>query len=226
VDGPTVSEGRHSAFLDMLAALHERHLVGVPDRTELWLIRHADAYAGLEQLEDGLLNPPLSSEGEAQAALLTARLAAVHFDEVWASDLRRAIATAHAVAVGRGLEVQIDQRLREVRTYWDEGRVDSLGDPREYPFPEPMEEVAARMRAVLDSIVQRLERYRSQPRRALVASHNAAISILLHRLLGLEWAQLRVMPQFTSLSVIAVKDGRYVVQSIADATHLSGMSLD
>ncbi len=221
-----MADARHSAFLDMLAALHERHLVGVPDLTELWLVRHADAYVGLEQLNDGLLNPPLSVEGEAQAALLTARLASVHFDEIWASDLRRAAATAHAVAVGRGLEVQTDERLREVRTYWDEGRIEALGDPQEYPFPEPMAQVAARMREALDGIVKRLEAYDSQPRRALVASHNAAISLFLHSLLGLEWPQLRVMPQFTSLSVVAAKDGRYVVQSIADATHLSGMPLD
>ena len=51
----------------MLDELHARHLVGVADVREVWLIRHADAYVGLESLNEGVLDPPLSSVGLDQA---------------------------------------------------------------------------------------------------------------------------------------------------------------
>ena len=54
-----------------------------------------------------------------------------------------------------------------------------------------------------------------------MVSHNAAIGIYVSSLLGLSWGQLRVMPQFTSVTVLAVKDEQIVVRSIADATHLT-----
>jgi probable phosphoglycerate mutase len=55
----------------------------------------------------------------------------------------------------------------------------------------------------------------------VVVTHNAAIAMYLGSLMGLTWGQLRVMPQFTSVSVIAVKGEQVVVRSIADATHLA-----
>src|SRR5438309_529221 len=109
----------------MLDELHTRHLVGVEGVREVWLIRHADAYVGMEALAEGRLDPPLSERGHEQAARLAARLASVPLDAVWASDLRRARETAEAIVRERpALEVRVDPRLREVRTYWDLGQVE------------------------------------------------------------------------------------------------------
>src|SRR2546423_3564118 len=92
------SEERHATFLRMLDDLHARHLVGVADVREVWLIRHADAYLGLESLNEGVLDPPLSVLGLDQAARLARRLSEVPLGAVWSSGLRRAIETAEAVA--------------------------------------------------------------------------------------------------------------------------------
>src|SRR5207253_8848955 len=89
---------RHAAFLKMIEELHARHLIDVEGVVEVWLIRHADAYAGLEALSDGRVDPPLSSRGREQARLLAGRLAPVRLDAVWARDLRRARETAEEIA--------------------------------------------------------------------------------------------------------------------------------
>src|SRR5690348_16730293 len=105
----------------MIDDLHARHLVGVDGVRGVWLIRHADAYGGLRALAGGPADPPLPERGREQAGRLSARLAPVELHAVWTSDLRRARETAEAVAGGRPLEVRADERLREVRTYWDDG---------------------------------------------------------------------------------------------------------
>ena len=216
-----MTEQRHAAFLKMIDELHARHLVGVEDVREVWLIRHADAYAGLEALAEGRIDPPLSERGRAQAARLAARLTPIPLNAVWSSDLRRARETAEVVAAAKGLQVGVDARLREVRTSWDEGRSADLNEPGVYPFPEPQEEVAARMKAAVAAVVGGLDGAGAPVPRAAVVSHNAAIAIYVSSVLGLTWGQLRLMPQFTSVTVLAVKGEQVVVQSIGDVTHLA-----
>jgi probable phosphoglycerate mutase len=203
----------------MLDDLHARHLVGLAGVREVWLIRHADAYAGLEGLNEGVLDPPLSPVGLDQAARLARRLAEVPLGSVWSSRLRRARETAEAVARAHGLEVREDDRLREVRTDWDEGRSGSLKEPGVYPFVEPEPEVVERMSAVVEDVVAGLPA--TGPLRSAVVTHNAAIALYVSSVLGLRWGQLRIMPQYTSVTVLAVKDAQVVVHSLADATHLA-----
>ena len=210
---------RHATFLKMLDDLHARHLVGVADVREVWLIRHADAYVGLESLNEGVLDPPLSALGLEQAARLARRLSDVPLGAVWSSRLRRAAETADAVARPHGLEVRHDERLREVRTDWDEGRSGSLKEPGVYPFLEPESEVVERMSSVVADVVATLTP--ADPPRAAMVTHNAAIALYVASVLGLSWGQLRIMPQYTSVTVLAVKDGKVVVHSVADATHLA-----
>jgi broad specificity phosphatase PhoE len=214
-------DDRTAGFLKMIDDLHTRHLVGVADVREVWLIRHADAYGDLESLAAGTVDPPLSARGRRQAELLAARLAAVPLHAVWSSELRRAVETAEAVAHEHGLAVRVDGRLREVRTYWDEERRPERLEPGSYPFPEPEAEVVARVTSVLADVVAGLADVDVPVPRAAVVTHNGAIAMYLLSVLGLRWGQLRVLPQFTSVSVVAFKDDQVVVQSIADATHLS-----
>jgi probable phosphoglycerate mutase len=212
---------RTAGFLQMIDELHARHLVGVDDVRQVWLIRHADAYGGLESLAEGTIDPPLSERGREQARLVAARLAPVPLHAIWSSPLRRALETAGAVACGRPLAVRADPRLREVRTHWDEGREPERLPLGAYPFPEPEAEVVERMRAVVADVVAGLAGVSAPTPRAAVVTHNAAIAIFVSSVLGLTWGQLRVMPQFTSVSVIAIKGEQVVVQSIGDATHLA-----
>lgn len=217
-----MAEDRRTAgFLKMIDELNARHLVGVADVREVWLIRHADAYRGLETLAEGVIDPPLSERGREQAERLAGRLASVPIHAVWSSELRRARETAQAIAAGRQLAVRTDPRLREVRTHWDDSREPERLPPGSYPFPEAEAEVTERMRAVVADVVAELAGIQAPTPRAAVVTHNAAIAVYLSSVMGLRWGQLRMMPQFTSVSVVAVKDDQVVIHSIADATHLS-----
>lgn len=216
------SPDRSAAFLRMLEQLHERHLVGVEGVRELWLVRHADAYTGMERMGPGVVDPPLTPLGQEQAARLGQRLAYVPIDAVWASDLRRAVETAEPVARTHGLAVQTDARLREVRTHWDEGGQARLNPPGEYPFPESEQEVFERIGAALRDIAGGTP----EGGRAVAVTHNAAIGIYVSNVLGLGWGKLPVMPMYTSVTVLAVKDDRVVVRSLADATHLLEVNPD
>jgi len=205
----------------MIRELDDRHLVGTAGVREVWLIRHADAYGGLQSLAEGTVDPPLSPRGRDQAQRLADRLARVPLHALLASDLRRARETAEALARERPLEVRIDARLREVRTFWDEGREREPLPPGTYPFPEPEAEVVERMRAAVADVAGALNGVGSPVPRAAVVTHNGTIAMYLAALLGLGWGQLRLLPLFTSVSVVAVRGDRAVVRSIGDVTHLA-----
>jgi probable phosphoglycerate mutase len=207
---------RSLAFLRMLEQLHERHLIGVEGVREVWLVRHADAYTGMEPLGEGLVDPRLTPLGREQAARLSRRLAEIPIDAVWASDLRRAVETAELVASGRGLSVRTDARLREVRTEWDEGGSAQLNPQGGYPFPESEQDVYGRVSAAVGDIVLDLP----ENGRAIAITHNAAIGVYVSNVLGLGWGKLPVMPTYTSITIFAIKGERIVLRSLADATHL------
>ena len=80
------------------------------------------------------------------------------------------------------------------------------------------------MSSVIEDVVADLAL--TGPRRAAVVTHNAAIALYVSSLLGLRWGQLRIMPQYTSVTVLAAKDGQVVVHSLADATHLAAHPAD
>ena len=207
-----------SAFLRALSRLHERFLVGVEDVTEVWLVRHGDAYAELVSLDDSNIDPPLSPKGRHEAERLGMRLADARISAIWASTILRAQETAEIAGARSGLTVQTDDRLREAKTHWEE--VDEAHPPPSgyIPFVEPIDEVVARMDAAIKTIAVTA----GPGARVAAVSHAGAISFYLAHLLQLDSGPLRVLPQFTSVSVVLIKDDQIVVQSIGDVAHLAG----
>lgn len=79
----------------------------------LFLIRHGQVSSNREMRYVGSRDEPLTDLGRDQARAVGEALAHLPIETVVSSPLRRARATARQVAAGRGLEVQIDDRLRE-----------------------------------------------------------------------------------------------------------------
>jgi probable phosphoglycerate mutase len=77
---------------------------------ELWLVRHGETDWNLRQLLQGWVNIPLNDTGRSQARHLADQLRGRIFDDVWSSDLDRAVETAR-LAYG---EPQQDVALREL----------------------------------------------------------------------------------------------------------------
>jgi phosphoserine phosphatase len=82
--------------------------------TTVYLARHGESDWNVERRWQGHADRPLTERGRAQAEALAEKLAGVHLDAVYASDLRRAWETAQVVAAPRGLEVVRLPELREV----------------------------------------------------------------------------------------------------------------
>ena len=220
-----------------MGRLHERFLVEVPGVTEVWLVRHGDAYGEMVSGDDpavadteepfenqsGRIDPPLSPQGRDQAALLGRRLAASGVGSVWSSNLLRAVETASIAAAQGGLLTDADDRLREVTTHWDADGVRSETPETPYiPFVEPLDEVVARM----DAVVRDIAESAGPGGRVAAVSHAGAISMYLAHVLKLDSGPLRMLPQFTSVSVLRLKEERVVVQSIGDVGHLVRESFD
>jgi len=81
--------------------------------TTILLIRHGETAWNAERRLQGHLDIPLNAEGERQAGLLAAALAAEPLDLLVSSDLMRARQTAQAIADLRGIPLHIEAGLRE-----------------------------------------------------------------------------------------------------------------
>ncbi|TME79126.1 MAG: histidine phosphatase family protein [Chloroflexi bacterium] len=81
-----------------MRSLEQSYLVGVEGVTEVWLVRHADVYDGLDDVHD----PPLSPRGREQAGRLAQRMRALPVAAVYASPARRAQETARHLAHDEG----------------------------------------------------------------------------------------------------------------------------
>jgi probable phosphoglycerate mutase len=82
-------------------------------KANIVLIRHGETAWNAERRLQGHIDIALNAEGQRQADALGAALAGEHVDAIVASDLRRALQTAQAVAAGRNLPVRQDPALRE-----------------------------------------------------------------------------------------------------------------
>src|SRR3954453_8294398 len=82
--------------------------------SQLLLVRHGATAFNQERRWQGQHDSPLSAAGRAEARALAARVAAVHPEAIYSSDLPRARETAAAIAQLTGLEPAFDPRWREV----------------------------------------------------------------------------------------------------------------
>ncbi len=77
------------------------------------MVRHGETAWNAEGRVQGQLDIPLSEVGQAQARAVAAALEGERFDAIYASDLVRVRQTAEPAARRFGLEVRLDERLRE-----------------------------------------------------------------------------------------------------------------
>ena len=74
----------------------------------------------------------------------------------------------------------------------------------------------------MDAAIRGSRRSAAAGSRVAAVSHAGAITFYLTHLLKLDSGPLRVLPRFTSVTVLLIKDDRIVVQSIGDVAHLAG----
>ena len=179
--------------------LEAAFLIGVEGTTEIWLVRHGDCYEGMEEGPD----PALSPRGREQAARLARRIRQAHPAAIYTSPALRARQTAGAMTE----HAHVDARLIEM-TF-------ELGDDGMIVFTEKPEDVVARMSAAIDEIADR-----HPGERVVVVGHAGAILNYLCDVMRLEPGSLRLLPYYTSVSVVRALGDRRMVASVADTAHL------
>ena len=182
-----------------MRSLEAAFLIGVEGVTEIWLIRHGDCYEGMAEGID----PPLSPTGRRQAEQLAGRVRKVGATAIYSSPHRRAVETARII----GEEVREDPRLVEIEL--------ELAEDGSLDFKESATSVVERMRSAIDDIVA------AHPgEHVVVVTHGVALMAYISDVLRLEPGQMRLLPYFTSVSVVRALGDLRMIGSIADTAHL------
>ncbi len=182
-----------------MRSLEAAFLIGVEGVTEIWLVRHGDCYEGMADGGD----PPLSPLGRQQAARLADRVRPMKPAAVYSSPYRRAVETARAMTD----DVRVDPRLVEMAL--------DLSDDGQLDFKESPADVIERMRAAIDDFAQA-----HSGQRVIVVGHGAAIVTYVTDVLRLEPGQLRLLPYYTSVSIVRALGDRRMVGGFGDVAHL------
>ena len=182
-----------------MKSLESAFLIGVEGATEIWLVRHGDCY---EDMVDGP-DPALSATGRRQAQLLAARVKRLDFAAVYASPARRALETAHAIDPNP----RVDERLMETSF--------ELSDENQIVFTETPQDVVNRMRALIEEITGT-----HANERVIVICHAGVIVNYLADVLHLDPGGLRLLPYYTSVSIVRALGDRRMVASLGDTAHL------
>ena len=200
----------------------------------VWLARHGETEANRGGLYCGHSETKLTVRGEAQAAALGRRLAAVKVTGVATSDLGRAVATAGIALAGKGLAPYVDPDLRELHYGQWEMKKDAeirRDDPAQHklmrdedpawqpPGGEDLGQVRTRMADAFRRLVSR-----TPSGDVLVVSHGTALSCLFAELLGMPTDHaLRMAPANCGLSRLDVAGGRVYLALFNDVSHLDGI---
>jgi probable phosphoglycerate mutase len=199
----------------------------------MYLLRHGETPFSVERRFSGLGDPELTPNGVAQAEAAAAKLAKESYglQVIVSSPLRRARATAEAVATRTGLDVVVEEGLREtdfgdweghtfteIQRRWPDELATWLADPSAAPpGGESFGVAARRVEAARDLLIERYE-----GKTILVVSHVTPIKMLVRFALLAPLAALyRMHLDLSALSLIEYyADGPAVVKTFNDTSHL------
>ena len=186
-------------------------------KVRIYLARHGETALNAAGVLRGRLDPELNMAGLQEAEALGKVLAHEDVQLIVASPLRRAVATARAVAVRAGLEVELDPRFidrdygpwaghsrEEVNQQW--GSVDNA------PDVEGVTQVKVRAMEAMEQTARRIDSGAA----AVIVSHDAIIQILLVSIAP-ELDRIAPLPQETGSYNVLERDAQgWTVLSIAN----------
>ena len=193
---------------------------------EIVLVRH-----GLPlrvELETGIADPELASEGHEQAAKMAAYLGVEDIEAVYVSPLRRAVETARPLCKLLGLEAVVSEGVAEFdrnsREYVPVEELRATNDPRWEKLlrgewdgvDEDPSLFKARVVATVEDMIAR-----HPGGRVVVVCHGGVINQYLAHVLGIETHIGFFYPKYTSIHrVMAARSGQRSIVSINEASHL------
>lgn len=82
--------------------------------TRVYIVRHCEAQGNKDGRFQGKIDSGISENGIAQLKLLEEKFKNIHLDAIYSSPLKRAVFTADAVNKYHGLEIRLNNELREI----------------------------------------------------------------------------------------------------------------
>ncbi len=199
----------------------------------LYLLRHAQSEYNEKGIFQGRLDSDLTPLGFVQARLVAQELSDKGIQIIYSSPQRRAYKTALTVADVLGLEVIVDERIREMsfgeyegRHFWtlmeEEGELLRawLSNPVENPLPtqEDMESFRNRVESFLRDILQ--ERHTS----ILIVAHGGTLHALICLSLGLGLENLwNIHMDNTGITHLKYNAGRFELKHLNRLCHMKGL---
>ncbi len=201
--------------------------------TKIILIRHGESEYNLIRRYTGQSDIDLTDKGRLQAKITGEYILANYkIDEIWSSDLRRAIDTARPIADALGLEIKTDERLREIYAGDWQGMLFAEVEEKfsaEYayykanrktsrtPNGEGMCDVRVRVEEVVREIAET-----SDGKCVLISTHNGPLMALASMMTGTELEKLSSLPN-NSITELEYENGNFNIIKLGYAEHLKGL---
>jgi len=199
--------------------------------SRLLLVRHGITEHNSNNRFAGYSDIELSDEGYRQVRKLADRLAGEKIDAVYSSDLKRAVATAEAIASRHEVEITQRPELREMNYGDIEGMTfrelhQSYPDIAEsiihfntglcFPGGESFKEFTTRSCGFLETLAGY-----GEDQTVLIVSHGGVLKVLVCNLLGIDhshWPQIGF--DNASLSIVNTYRRRVILNLLNDTSHL------
>ncbi len=220
--------------------MEDPFLIQRANAAELYIVRHADAIPGPEEIiPSGVYDDlPLSRVGREQAQALAERLSKVSFDAIYSSPLRRCLETAAPLAESLHLTPTVVEdlkeiRLGEVRPIPKDGKdLDSLyqalqarqidivriaaetGNWDSIPGSEPSTVFRRRVVDAIDDIA-----HKHTGERVLIFAHGGVVNAYAAEVIGLE-KDFFFPAANTSITVVRVAGTYRVLYILNDIAHM------
>lgn len=167
--------------------------------TTVYFVRHVQAQGNIERTFQGAIDTPISAQGEIQCQNLRDFFKDICLDAVYTSPLKRAVATANAIADGR-CPVITNENIKEINAgIWEGEKIDDLelkwpvefetwqNHPWDFVIQggESMEQVYNRCGAGIKEIIAS-----SKDKTIAVVSHGCALRSVLANAMGYKLNQL------------------------------------
>ncbi len=198
----------------------------------LFLIRHAQSEFNEKGIFQGRLDSDLTPLGFVQARLLAKALEGENIEAIISSPQRRAYKTALTLGDILHLEVEVDERIREMsfgilegRNFWElfNEKEDMmrkwLRNPVENPLPtqEPMSEFESRLRSFLKELLDR------QEDTVAVVGHGGTLHGIVCIALGLGLENLWSVHMDNTGITLLEYDGNFKLSYLNQICHLQGL---
>lgn len=195
------------------------------------LVRHGRTAWHAEGRYAGTADVPLDEAGLEQARQVADRLAGTHIDYIYSSPLSRCLELAKGVAAGHGLEVELDDRIKEIdlgrwdgETYKEIFEKDGeilkkwIGDPTSVTIPggESLTDVQER------AMKWFTEAGNLRPDGTILASsHGGPIRAIIAAVIGLPLGRIfRLTVDLASISIVNYKGEFSNLEVLNETRHL------